>query len=234
MMLPIRLHSTLPPLHVRIFVACRVLQYLDMEDEARRRFKEWSDKIGVGQAFTIKGTDGRVGALPVSHLLGAVSAVVDYLIKKPLGPLGGFALPAIPSLSLSISQLDKMREVSRRFLEGEPADVSGRMILGAAQLAVEKSNALTQAVAKAALRSLGGEGDSIEAGLAQTVEAKSFQAHVRSPRLVMRAVVTAAAIAPRTARLAQRRQRLFYYLNLARKGSLGNRPDESINPVGRG
>lgn len=199
------LSAALPPLHVRMFAACRVLQHLGLEDEARRRFKEWSDKIEVGQTFLIRGMDGRVGALPVSQLLQAVSQTVDYLMQKQLGPLGGFALTGIPSLGLRANQLDKMREVSATFLRGEPVDVSGRTILAAAQLAVEKSGALASAVSKAALRSMGGEGKSVEARRPESIAEQSLTAHVRSPMLVMQAMATAAALAPRTARFSRRR-----------------------------
>jgi hypothetical protein len=199
-----RLSAALPPLHVRMFVACRVLQHMGMEDEARRRFKEWSDKIEVGQVFSIRGMDGRTGALPVSHVLQSVSQAVDYLVKKQLGPLGGFSLLAIPSLCLTAGQLERMQQVSKRFLAGSATDVSGRIILGAAQLAVEKSNTLARAVAKAALRSLGGEGESIEARLPASDGKERLAAHVRSPALVLRAMATAAALAPRNARLSAR------------------------------
>ncbi|MCP4599044.1 MAG: hypothetical protein GY847_00630 [Proteobacteria bacterium] len=188
------------PLHIRMFVACRVLQYLGLDDQGHRRWREWTERVGDPKAFIVKGLDERAGSLPVAHLLGSVSRVVDYLISEPLAPLGGYTLPNIPSLRCNEAFYDKMQEVAQHFTNGVPVDASGSLVLGASQLAAEKSNTFEQRITRAALHSLAGDGGSITGHAKKSEAHGSLLAHVQSRELIARAVVTGAAIAPRTSR----------------------------------
>ncbi len=198
------LHAGVPPLHVRMFVACRVLQHLRLGDEGPLRWSDWNSRIGSPQTFVVVGTDGRSGELPVKAVLQRVSRIVDYLMDEPLAPLGGFILPAIPSLICDERTFEGMNEAAERFANGEPVDVPGRVILGAALLAAEKSQTMEQRIASAALHSLAGEGEVIEQPAVQTADALSLREHVRSRELLVRAIVTGAALAPRTGRRGPR------------------------------
>ncbi len=198
------LHAGVPPLHVRMFVACRVLQHLRLGDEGPLRWNDWNSRIGSPQAFVVEGKDGRSGALPVKALLERVSRIVDYLMDEPLAPLGGFILPAIPSLICDEQIFEGMNEAAERFANGEPVDVPGRVILGAALLAAEKSQTMEQRIASAALHSLAGEGEVIESQVVQSEAPVTLREHIRSREHLVRAIVTGAAIAPRTARRGER------------------------------
>ncbi|MCP4674243.1 MAG: hypothetical protein GY854_01730 [Deltaproteobacteria bacterium] len=194
-----RPHMLLPPLQVRVFVACRVLQHLGMSDDATSRWQEWNKRVDNPSDFILQGTDGRTGTLPMKTVLGAVGRVVDYLMEEPLGALGGAALPTIPSLVCGPEIVQQMEEVGQRFTNGEAVDVPGRVIIGAAQLAVERVNALERKVADTAFHSLAGDSETIETRV-RSGEPASLAGHLQSRELLVRAIVTGAAIAPRNTR----------------------------------
>ncbi len=194
-----RLHAVLPPLQVRVFVACRVLQHLGMGDDAANRWSEWNKRVDSPSSFILHGTDGSTGNLPMKTVLGAVGSVVDYLMEEPLGALGGASLPSIPSLVCDPEIVQRMEEVGLCFTDGKAMDVPGRVIIGAAQFGVERVNALERKVADTAFRSLAGDGETTEKRV-RSAETSSLVGHMQSRELLVRAIVTGAAIAPRANR----------------------------------
>ncbi len=199
-----RLHAVLPPHHLRVFIACRVLQHLGMEEDAEKRFFEWNRRIGEPEQLIIKGEDDTTGDIPLSHVLDAVSHMVDTLMNEPIAQLGGLPLAHIPSLRCDITEAQKMKEVAAYFLDSKPVDLPGRTIIGAAQLATEKSNALEQRISKAALKSLAGKGKSMERRPDVEEGPQNLGEMLQSPKFIVKALITQAAIGPRTIRHGKR------------------------------
>jgi len=196
--------AALPPLHVRMFVACRALQHLGQEEEAVRRWTAWTTELGNPEVFSVQGGGGSEGSLSTQLVLTAVAEVVDHLMDEPLMPLGGFILPTIPSLACDTEILAAVERTAQSLVKGEAMDVSGRVIIAAAQLAVENSPALERRTATTAFQSLSGQGAPDARERVQRPGGGTLAAHLRSRELLARAIVTGAVLAPRSARLRGR------------------------------
>ncbi len=193
-------HVAYPPLYVRMFVALSVLSYMGLEDDGKQRFEDWNNLVGNPSEFIVVEDNGTVGSVSAETVLDAVSHFVDYLMRQPLEALGGYPVSQIPRLRCGPARVVEMEQIAGRFLKGEPVAASVIAIIGAAQLAVEKSNAAEGRVGKAARRSLSGEGEVSEQPPAAPTASLGLTEMFRSDELLARAIVAGAAIAPRTAR----------------------------------
>lgn len=197
-------HVAYPPLHVRMFVALSVLSYMGLEDDGKQRFEDWNNLVGNPSEFIVVEDGNPVGSVPAETVLDAVSHFVDYLMRQPLESLGGYPLSQIPRLRCGPSRAQEMEQIAGRFLKGEPVAASVISIIGAAQLAVEKSNVAEGRVGKAALRSLSGDVEAVEQTSAAPTAPRGLAEIFRSNEFLARAIAAGAAVAPRTARRRRR------------------------------
>jgi hypothetical protein len=189
------------PLHVRMFVACRVLQHLGMKEEAKTRWQDWYVKSGEPVMFTLYNTDGRTTELAAPYVLSAVARVVDYLIDEPQAALGGYPLGAIPGLACDQRSLSDMRKTAARFLEDEPVDAPARVVIGASLLAVESNTLREMRIIKLAMDSLGGAGEKMGVATDSLYGPATGLADIlQSREHIARAIVTGGLLAPRNAK----------------------------------
>ncbi len=199
-----------PPLHVRMFVACQCLNRLGFTNAAGSRWQDWTKRLNTPETLTIEMPDGEVGNVPIQPVLKMIARVIDYFLTEPLPQLGNTALSAIPMLTCNEIRADRMALVADKFLVADPVDEPGYVVIGAAQLASEKSTTLEQRIVAAAMRSLAGEGEYVRP--AQHTPApqdiKSLRAQFGSKTAWAQAIVAGAAVAPRSLPSKQIRRRV--------------------------
>lgn len=188
-----------PPAHVRMMVAARTMQHLGMADEAKRRWKQWNNKVGAPTRFVLTLPDGRTRELSFGLVQNAVLASVDAMLTTPLGPLSGTALREIRGVPLRPEDHERMLELRDLLLEGEAQREPPRVVLGAALLAVEKSPTREGRVGRAALKCL--DASAVERPRAavggRPLAEESLREMVRSPGRIAEAFVLGATLSPR-------------------------------------
>ncbi len=186
------------PAHVRMMAAARVLQHLGMGDEAQRRWKQWNDKVGAPTQLVVRLPSGLTRELPLTLVQDAVLKSVDAMVKTPFGPLSGTALREIPGVSLRLEGYERMVELRDALLEGDAEREHPRVVLGAALLAVERSETREGRVGRAALRCLDVSAVArVRAPLGGLPAEESLREMLRSPRSIADAVVLGATLSPR-------------------------------------
>jgi hypothetical protein len=187
-----------PPLHVRMFVACRALAHAGYRDEAASYWKGWNDRLGDPKEIKISDLDGRHTTLSANSLLNAASRVVDYVVGEPLAPLGGYPLSAVPTFLCDAARMERISELVPHLIAGTPKNAPPRIVLGAALLAVAASPTAERRIQETAFKSLVGKG--IEEYEVPAVGAKAPLAlfeRARSRESLLSAVALGAALAPR-------------------------------------
>lgn len=186
-----------PPLHVRVFVACRVLQHLGLLDEGSQRWSQWAAKIGPSQELRLVNQERQVQTIPADDVLRIVQQVVDYLALEPLEQLGGISFLGLPSLRCEPGGVESMKHIAASLKNGQPMDAPAAVIIGATELAIEKNPSFERRISNAALRSFLGEGESpVRAGkLALPVE--NLAGIFTSSEKLVRAILIGASLAPR-------------------------------------
>ncbi len=196
------------PLYIRMYVACAVLEKNGLPEEADRRWRAWNARLSAPAALTIRDTHDQEIKLSLEQLINAVGRVVTYLLERRFSELGGQPIPAILDLRCD-EQLQARIDRSVGFLvKGTPVGESGRVLLAAAQLAVAASSITEQRILSAALRSLSVTSLDDENALRSPAVSgpKDLRGVLTSGEQVARAIAIGAAFAPRTARIARRRE----------------------------
>jgi hypothetical protein len=98
-----------------------------------------------------------------------------------------------------------MQKAAASFVEGKPVNAPGRIIIGAALLAVELSPTSERRIGGVALKSLLGKGmDTAPPERRVSLEAVALKDVIHSRELALRAVAVGAALAPRNSRFHRR------------------------------
>jgi hypothetical protein len=190
-----------PPMHVRMFAALRTIARMGFADPSKTYWETWKRRLNYPKEIVIKDLDGNSAAIDASAALDITSRVVDYLISEPLEPLGGYPLAAVPSLGCDAACIDRMQKAAASLVEGNPVNAPGRIIIGAALLAVEQSPTSERRIGGVALKSLLGKGiDTAPSERRVTIEGVAPKDVIHSRELALRALAVGAALAPRNSR----------------------------------
>ncbi len=200
--------SIVPPYHVRMMVALRVLDHLGLEEEAKKRRQSWIQHISGQENYIVQDDGARQAKVRLTSLHAALVKITDYLVAQPLQPLGNLSLLEIPHLACDQNRMRQMELAVTVLLAGETVPAPGHVVIAAAQLAYEKSNTLEGRIVTGALSSLRGGSVQTTRRAVTGPGPKTWKERIRSRDFVTRAIVTGAALAPRNARLrAQGRYR---------------------------
>lgn len=193
-------HTTMRfPLHLRVYLAARVLARMGFQALASERWEAWERRLGNPQELSLKDGSQQV-TFPLSPLRQAVGNVVDYLIKEPLPRLGNHPLPHVPSLLCNHATLERMEAMVPFLKKGEARNGPSRVIMGAALLAQEEFPTMERRIGRAAMDGMAGKGVIVAAPPIPSLaggQAPSILDAARTPRLTAQAVALAAALAPR-------------------------------------
>lgn len=186
------------PVYVRIFAACRALSHAGYGKEAQEHWRGFNRRLGDPSEILVTDLGKAPVPLPVNTVLGAVARMVDFIVKEPLAPLGGYPLGGIPTLACDGTCAAHMKQIAGDLRLGIPRNAPARVIVGAALHAVERYPTNERRIGNAALKALAGKG--VEAVQAKGVSPEtpaSLQEAVESPAFIMRAIAVSAAVAPR-------------------------------------
>ncbi len=194
-----------PPMYVRMFTALRAIAHMGFSERSKESWESWRRRLDYPKALTLRDREGQTAVLPTAAALDIVARVVDYLVKEPLAPLGGYPLASLPQLRCDRACMTRMETVAKSLMKGQPVNAPGRILIGAALLAVEKSSTVERRVGDAARKSLKGKGVAAAGPTSAVPGAEVTLANLRHSRdLAARAVALGAALAPRGARLGRR------------------------------
>ena len=187
------------PLHLRVYVAARVLAHMGFQDLANQKWEAWQRRLGNPQELALT-DDTAQASVAVQPLTQAVGQVVDYLIKAPLARLGNTPLPQVPSLLCNRATIQRMEQMAPFLKEGEARNGPTRVIMGAALIAQEKHPTMERRIGNAAMDAMAGKGTVIDAPPIPSPaggRALSLLDAAHTPGIAAGAVALAAALAPR-------------------------------------
>jgi hypothetical protein len=188
----------MPPAHVRMFAALRTIARMGFAEQSKAAWETWRRRLNYPKEITVRDREERAETVSTAMTLDIVARVVDYLFGEPLSPLGGYPLSSLPSLRCDDACMARTRAVASHLVKGRPTNAPGRILIGGALLAVEKSPTAERRIGDAALKSLRGKGVDIGGSGQETVRAPVTLSSVTSSReLAMRAIAVGAAVAPR-------------------------------------
>ncbi len=186
------------PMYVRVFAACRALSHVGYGKEAQEQWRQFNRRLGEPSEIVVMDLGKKPVVLPVNTILGSVARMVDFIVKEPLAPLGGYSLGGVPTLVCDGSCAAYMKQIAVDLGQGIPRNAPARVIVGAALYAVGRSSTNERRIGDAALKALGGKGvEAVEVKSVSPGAPATLQEAVQSPEFIMRAIVAGAALTPR-------------------------------------
>ena len=188
----------MPPAHIRMFAALRTVARMGFTEQSKAAWETWRRRLNYPKEIGVRDREGGEGSVSTAMALDIVARVVDYLFGEPLSAFGGYPLSNIPYLRCDDACMARMTAVASHLVKGRPTNAPGRILIGGALLAVEKSPTSERRIGDAALKSLRGKGVEVDVERPKATGAPATLSEVvRSRELAMRAIAVGAAVAPR-------------------------------------
>lgn len=185
-----------PPLHLRVYVSCVTLDRLGADDEASARWESWKKVVGEPETVGLASDRYPTLGIPLDRTYGYLAGVVEGVVTRPMGSLGGYPLGQIPSVMYDAETAKRTRAAASSLAGGEPVIEPPRTVLAAAALAAESAAQSESRIRRVALESLGdlvvAEAPRRRGGSAVGSPA-SLRAALGDPEFITRAVVVSAA-----------------------------------------
>ncbi len=148
----------LPPSELRVQTGLAVLTRLGLHAEERKLRARFDGLSGPKESLYLPFDDGAAARIPLSFMLARLSELLERMLDDPHAALGDDTWLDVPGFGYLHAEHSTAESAAKRLAAGQPVHATPRIVIAAAQLAVQANAKARGLVAQTLRRSIRGAG----------------------------------------------------------------------------